>query len=111
MSTATKPRQFAVALEYKNKEELPGVLAAGFHGLAQSIVAIAEANGIPVTKHEGLMPGTGEFVPGTAIPEDSFQLVAEVVSFLYWCDERWRERHDFLAPLLAAKECTKNQKL
>lgn len=109
MSADTKPHQFAVALQYKNKEQLPGVLAAGFHSLAQSIVSIAETNGIPVTKHDGLVPEGGKFIPGTAIPEDSFQLVAEVVSFLYWCDERWRAQHGFLAPLLAAENPVKDK--
>ena len=90
----------AVALHYDDPTELPIVAAGGVGDVARRIVDIAREHGIPVERHEQL----AEMLAGAAwerqIPQESFVLVAEVISFLYHLDNEWRTRHSFLDTVL-----------
>ncbi len=95
-----KKTQQAYALEYQDSRELPKVLASGIGGLADEIVRIAESLDIPVEHSPEAAEALRGALPGVSIPEESFDLIAEVVAFLYYCDEKWREKHGFLKSVL-----------
>ena len=98
--TKRKSRRQAVALEYADADQLPRVLASGTDNLAAQIVALANRLGVPVTKNEELANLLSQVQPGQQASPETFQLIAEVVSFLYHTDKEWSRRHDFLEPII-----------
>jgi flagellar biosynthesis protein len=95
-----KPRRQAVALEYADTDKLPRVLASGTDSLAAQIISLATRLGIPVTKNEELTSLLAGVQPGQQASPETFQLIAEVVSFLYHTDKEWQKEHQFLKPIL-----------
>ena len=87
----------AVALQYRDSEQLPKVITSGVAEVAEKIVALAKANGIPITQDDSLSEMLAKIPAGAVIPQESFRLVAEIVSFLYHCDKEWREKNPELA--------------
>ena len=80
----TSPRQLAVALGYKPGEDIaPKVLAKGRGPVAEAIVALAEQTGVPVTKDQDLVTLLGKLDVNEDIPEELYQVVAEVLAFVY----------------------------
>ena len=90
--------QQAAAIQYKDAQELPRVVAAGCGELARKIVELALENNIPVTEDPILAPLLAHVTPGAYINDESFRLVAEVISFLYHTDAEWRKAHEELVP-------------
>ena len=98
-SRSDTPKQ-AVALQYQDIDELPVLLARGFGELASRIQDIAEENEIPVQENSSALESLSSLRVGQQIEEESFDVIAEVISFLYHVDKEWREKHDFLGPVL-----------
>jgi len=93
-------RSRAVALQYRDLDRLPEVVASGSGRLALEIAAIAERHGIPVERDGELAEMLAALEAGEGVPPESFRLVAELISFLYHADEEWRRGHGFLDALL-----------
>ena len=72
----------AVALSY-DEESAPVVTAKGKGDLAEHILAIAEANNIPLQENPELVNVLVELDLGTEIPEALYLAVAEVIAFAY----------------------------
>ncbi|MDH5444586.1 MAG: EscU/YscU/HrcU family type III secretion system export apparatus switch protein [Gammaproteobacteria bacterium] len=72
----------AVALNY-DEESAPRVMAKGKGDLAEHILAIAEANNIPLQENPELVNVLVELDLGTEIPEALYLAVAEVIAFAY----------------------------
>ncbi len=72
----------AVALYYDG-ETVPKVTAGGSGDIAETIIAIAEENGIPLREDAELVALLAELDLGEAIPEELYQVVAEVIAFAY----------------------------
>ena len=72
----------AVALNY-DEESAPRVTAKGRGDLAEHILAIAEANNIPLQENPELVNVLVELELGTEIPEALYLAVAEVIAFAY----------------------------
>ena len=85
----TKDRQAAVALSYEHDSgQAPTVLASGFGHLAEKILEIANEKQIHIHHDEALTGLLARVPPGTEIPADAYQLVAELLAFLYQTDQR-----------------------
>ena len=95
-----KPRRQAVALEYADAGQLPRGLASGSDSLAAQIISLATSLGIPVTRNDELTALLSGVQPGQQAGPETFQLIAEVVSFLYHTDKEWQKEHQFLKPVL-----------
>ncbi len=93
MAHTSPPKRRAVALEYKDSEKLPTVLASGAGDLAEAIIRLAQKNNIPVHKDSSLVDLLAAVDIGATISPETYRLVAEVVCFLYQVDEKWRLAH------------------
>lgn len=72
----------AVALHYDEKTA-PRVTAKGRGEVAEHILAVAKAHGIPLEENPALVGVLSELELGTEIPEPLYLAVAEVIAFAY----------------------------
>lgn len=93
-------RKKAVALEYSDISTLPRVLASGQGAIAEEIIALAKEHNIPVKENDTLAELLTKIQKGSSINQETFRLVAEVISWLYISDCEFREKHEFLSPML-----------
>jgi len=97
MNRRRKPPRAAVALEYDG-EGAPRVTAKGRGAVAEEIIAVAEANGIPLQEDTALMELLSQLDLDAEIPEALYRAVAEVLAFAYIVTGRftsgWREGGD-----------------
>lgn len=81
----TNPTHYAVALRYdRNKDASPLILAKGKNLVAQKIKGIARENGVPMVENRPAAQALykiGE--PGQQIPPQLFQVVAEILAYVY----------------------------
>jgi flagellar biosynthesis protein FlhB len=78
------PTHIAVAIRYDEAAmDAPTVTAKGQIGIAQKIVEIAKKNDIPVVRNVRLAWGLYEVELGCEIPEDLYDTVAEVLTWVY----------------------------
>jgi len=89
----------AVALQYSDPDKVPTVIAQGKGSLAQLMIELAEKHSIPVREDSEIVRRLMSCPDGSEIPEESYELVARLISFLYLVDQGWRDRHQDLAPL------------
>lgn len=94
MSNSTlAEKDVAVALEYKpEKNGAPKVLAAGFGEIARRILELARQEDIHIHGNESLAKLLARVPVGSEIPEAAYQLVAELLTFLYATDARLAEK-------------------
>ena len=76
-----KPKT-AIALSYQPNEEAPKIIASGKGILADKILLKASENKIPVHKDERLANTLSKLDIGDYIPEELYQVVAEVLLFV-----------------------------
>ncbi|RMG44010.1 MAG: hypothetical protein D6719_02505 [Candidatus Dadabacteria bacterium] len=86
----------SVAVQYTAINELPIVLASGSGELARTIRLIASRHGIPITEDTTLAELLSELNAGDPISPECYSLMAEVLTFLYFTDKSWQEKHSFL---------------
>jgi flagellar biosynthesis protein len=83
------PRAKAVALKYKPElHDAPVVTARGQGRVAEKIIETARKHGVPVQEDASLVEVLGKLDVGEAIPPELYQLVAELLSFVYRADRR-----------------------
>lgn len=77
-------RKRAVALGYDpDTDEAPRVKAKGAGRLAEKIIEVARAHGIPLRQDPGLVELLAGVEVAQEIPEVLFRAVAEVLAFIY----------------------------
>lgn len=82
MAEGKKPLR-AIALRYnQDQDAAPTVVASGKGLVAEKIVEKAEAHGIAVEQNAELAEALAQVEIGTAIPEDLYPVVAEVLVFV-----------------------------
>lgn len=96
-------RERAVALKYKEADDLPRVVASGAGEIAKRIIKLAKDHDIPVYEDQILTELLSEIDVGKYISPKTYRLVAEVICFLYYVDKKWREEHQSLQPLIEAR--------
>lgn len=78
-----REREIAVAIGYEpNQHDTPRVLASGFGEVAKNILSAAREHGVHIHPDATLAPLLARVPVGSAIPEEAYQLVAELLAFL-----------------------------
>jgi len=70
----------------------PKVLAAGFGEVAKKILEVARENDVHIHEDDNLAQLLAQVPVGQEIPEGAYQLVAELLSFLYRTDQQLAEK-------------------
>jgi len=74
----------AVALRYKQEDDsAPRVVGKGRGKLAEKIIALAEAHGVPLYENPDLVQVLSTLEVNQEIPPKLYQAVAEVLAFVY----------------------------
>jgi flagellar biosynthesis protein len=82
----------AVALSYHEKNSAPHIAAKGTGLSANNIIELAEANDIPIQKDESLVSLLMGLEVDEKIPENLYQVVAEIFAFIYKLDQQYSEK-------------------
>ncbi|MDF2670247.1 MAG: FhlB protein [Paenibacillus sp.] len=91
-SKPSQPKK-AVALRYAPENNAsPVVVAKGKGVIAEEIMKRAKENGIPLQEDPSLVEVLSKLDLNQEIPPELYQLVAEVLSFIYRSDQRARNR-------------------
>ena len=86
-----REQQAAVALGYdQSLGTAPRVLAAGFGNVAKSILSVARDHDVHIHKNTQLAPLLAKVPVGQEIPEEAYQVVAQLLAFLYQADKNMR---------------------
>ncbi|MBI3099656.1 MAG: EscU/YscU/HrcU family type III secretion system export apparatus switch protein [Planctomycetes bacterium] len=82
-------RQVAVALRYLQEEEYaPRVVAKGWGAVAEEILRLARKHNIPIHPDRDLAQVLVKLDLGQLIPPELYQVVAEVLAYLYRMNRR-----------------------
>jgi flagellar biosynthesis protein len=82
-------RKKAVALSYDQERDIaPRVSATGKGLVADNIIRKAEENHIPIMEDRNMVELLSELDINEKIPEELYQAVAEVFSFIYLTDKK-----------------------
>ncbi|WP_408954387.1 EscU/YscU/HrcU family type III secretion system export apparatus switch protein [Natroniella sp. ANB-PHB2] len=74
----------AVALKYDpHQDSAPTVIAKGRKELAQQIIKQAKESGITIKEDQDLVKILLQLNLGEEVPEELYQVVAEILSFIY----------------------------
>lgn len=76
------PNKSAVALEYEPSDKAPKVIASGRGYLAEKIINTAEEENIPIHQDAKLTKSLENIEIGEFIPQELYQVVAEVLVFV-----------------------------
>lgn len=88
-AVVTNPIHVAVAIQYdKDNMAAPEVLVKGQRSYAEMIIQIAKEEGIPIVRNIPLAWSLLALDEGDAIPEELYEPVAEVLSYVYEMKER-----------------------
>jgi len=85
-------RRRASALSYGPAQNAPKVVAAGQGLVAERILEIAAAAGVPIREDAALVNALSSLDLGQEIPEDLFVAVAEALAWAYRLDRAARGR-------------------
>jgi flagellar biosynthesis protein len=86
-------REVAIALGFEpGRDDAPTVLAAGYGHIAKQIMSVARKEGIHIHQDENLAQILAKVPVGYEIPETAYQLVAEILTFLYQTDRTLKEK-------------------
>jgi flagellar biosynthesis protein len=92
MEETQKPKK-AVAIRYdETAGAAPKVIAAGKGAIAEKIIETALEAGIHIQQDENLVELLSKVDVGEEIPVDLYQTVAEVLSFVYKVNNRFKEK-------------------
>ena len=87
-SQPKKDERIAVALRYDPEvTHVPAVVGKGCGDVAQRILDVARANDIPVRNDPDLLELLGGVQVGESIPPELYEVVAEVLTYLYQLNE------------------------
>ncbi|HAK44649.1 MAG TPA: flagellar biosynthesis protein FlhB [Spirochaeta sp.] len=73
----------AVVLKYLKALPAPFIVCKGKNKLAEIIKRIAEENNVEIVRKDDLIDGLYEFDAGDYIPEDLYEVTAEILAFVY----------------------------
>jgi len=79
----------AVAISYDHgASAAPKVVASGYGEIAKRILDIAKSEKIHIHNDDNLAQLLARVPVGTEIPEESYQLIAELLAFVYNVDKK-----------------------
>lgn len=82
----------AVALRYEPENASPVVVAKGKGHIAETIMQKAKEHGVPLQEDPSLVEVLSKLDLKQEIPTELYQLVAEILSFVYRTDSRAKAR-------------------
>lgn len=82
----------AVALTYSNKMDAPVISAKGKGLIAENIITVAQQNQLPIQENPSLVELLAKLNMNEKIPEELYQVVAEVFAFIYQVDQNAKEK-------------------
>jgi flagellar biosynthesis protein len=88
MKQQPSPMKKAVALRYSPDQSAPVLVAKGKGAIAEQILLTAKENGVPVQEDPSLVEVLSKLDLEQEIPQELYQLVAEVLSFIYRSDNK-----------------------
>ena len=92
MSRSEFPRsKRAVALHYGADDTAPVVVASGMGYLAEKIVDVAQANGVPVYEDDSLATILTQLKLGQEIPQELYQAIVDIYVYFLNFDPSRRE--------------------
>lgn len=80
----------AVALKYDG-ERAPTVTATGTHELAEEIIRVAQAHGVPLYENPELAGMLAQLSLNEEIPETLYRVIAEILAFAFHIQGRTPE--------------------
>lgn len=87
--------KYAAALRYhKGVDQAPIVVAAGKGPIAEMIIKLAEEAGVPNHVEPVLAKILAKLEPGSAIPEETYQLVASILAFIWRLDKNFHSKSE-----------------
>ncbi len=86
-----KSMKKAVALRYSPEQIAPVLVAKGKGHVAQTILDKAREHGIPIQEDASLVEVLSGLDLDQAIPPELYQLVAEILSFVYRSEQRAKQ--------------------
>ena len=92
MSKSDRPKRKAVALQYGENDAAPVVVASGMGYLAEKIVDVAQANGVPVYEDDSLATVLTRLSLGQEIPPELYQAIVEIYVYFLNFDPEKRRR-------------------
>jgi len=82
-------RKKAVALKYDiDKDKAPWIIASGKGKIAQKIIETAKEHEIPIEKEQDVVEVLSKLDIGDEIPPELYQVIAEILSFIYNLENR-----------------------
>ena len=88
-----KERNMAVALKYDlEQSQAPFVVATGKGLIADAIIEKAKESGVPIQSDATLVELLSQLNINESIPEELYQVVAEVFAFVYRIDKRKQKK-------------------
>lgn len=82
----------AVALRYNpNQDQSPTLVAKGKGHVAEAILNKAMEHGVPIQEDASLVEVLSKLELDQEIPPELYQLVAEILSFIYRADQRIKQ--------------------
>lgn len=90
-AVVTNPTHVAVAIKYdRNEMAAPEIMVKGQKEMAEMIVKVAKEEGVPIVRNIPLAWSLLALEEGDAIPEELYEPVAEVLSYVYELKEAER---------------------
>lgn len=78
----------AAALRYDiNKDEAPKIIASGQGSIAEKIIEAAREQKIPIEENQDIIDILVKLNIGEEIPQELYQVVAEILGFIYRLEE------------------------
>ena len=96
MQNHRKLRKFipkeAVALSYRpSRDNSPRLTAKGHGELADRILELARIHNVPIRRDADLVHLLGKLELETEIPPTLYKVIAEVLAFIYFVNEKWKK--------------------
>jgi flagellar biosynthesis protein len=82
----------AAALRYEKGDDAPRVVASGHGHIAEKIIALAKEHGLKIHEDPDLVQILAELDLGSVIPPEIYQVVAEVLAYVYRANTVARRR-------------------
>lgn len=88
MKKLNEEQRKAIALSYDSSiHDAPKVAAKGFGNIAEEILQLAKEHDVPIQQDPSLLAMLSELDLNESIPEELFQVVAEIFAFIYTLDK------------------------
>jgi flagellar biosynthesis protein len=86
-----RPRRAAAALKYTAAtDKAPKITATGHGMVAEKIIALARARGVPIRQDADLVQVLCQLDLRQEIPPSLYQVVAELLAFVYRLNQEYR---------------------